>query len=725
MKSKLVLILVLLSTVSHASPLRKAQFTRVLNDVKVVPEQQSPLPAKVGDSISGKTAVTTGVQSRAELKFEDNTLTRLGANSAFSLDEGSRTVDLKQGTLLLQVPKQLGGAKVRTAAITAAVTGTTVLVEYEPNGYVKLIVLEGTMDVFRNDKPSVFTTITAGDMLIMKPNGKEMPAPVQVDLKRLKGTSKLLNQDFGALGNQKYLDNADKQQTDRLNNGELQETSLIVKENLVFIDTDKVIDLLPGVSIKPVITPVPTPSPPTAGGKFGIPPLLGGVAVIDNTTEINTDPLITTAFEGTVGTGQGRIFRPGTTAATDQNIGHYLFGAATNLVGDNVGGGLVAMDYLLARQGYWTTFRFDELHVIGAPTIATLGGPQNLILASNSTLTLCDVDPFNSLSTAVGNWDLSKSGLKNVAFMAADTIDWQNTYSVTGTTQNVFLYTQSLAPVTTMSHTLSGLANPGDIYMTGSYTSRVSLTGGMFTALAGNDLTLSGTPTVAEVAPPNAPVVAATNVNLGAVRDVNLSNGATVAASQQLNIVANRGISITDSSQLRQLSLADPLVITMLACTGDVNMVGASLNSGRVSLAAQQAEITSQSGNVNIQNADLSADVLRVHTLGTNGQLIIGGSNLTATQALKLYAEGSNGMVEFVANSSLNGPTTIAGKTVQVDNGVSVNINDPIDFRVHADNQNFNGGAYGNFTTGGSPINFVPPGNIGPQKGSFASRPGF
>ena len=90
----------------------------MINDVQVLPVEASPVPAKMGDRISGRTAVSTGAQSRAELRFPDKTLTRVGANSIFRMDASTKTVDLEKGVILLQVPKQLGGAKVRTAAVT-------------------------------------------------------------------------------------------------------------------------------------------------------------------------------------------------------------------------------------------------------------------------------------------------------------------------------------------------------------------------------------------------------------------------------------------------------------------------------------------------------------------------------------------------------------------------------------------------------------------------------
>lgn len=290
MKIRFALLLMLVSVQAlNAAALRKAQFTRIMNDVKVVPEQQQPVPAKVGDSVSGKTAVSTGVQSRAELRFEDNTITRLGANCLFSLDEGSRTVDLKQGTILLQVPKQLGGARVRTAAITAVVTGTTVMVEYNAAGVAKFIVLEGQMDVFHNDNRSIFVTLKAGDMLVTDPKNPFFPAPVQVDLKRLKQTSQLMSEkNFGALGNQKFLKEADDEQKAKIKDGELQESSLVTKNHVEFNDLTKRLDLLPRpqVIIPVVAVPVieapvrPQPQvvapPPNGGGTPGTGPPVRG-----------------------------------------------------------------------------------------------------------------------------------------------------------------------------------------------------------------------------------------------------------------------------------------------------------------------------------------------------------------------------------------------------------------------------------------------------------------
>jgi FecR protein. len=45
------------------------------------------------------------MQSRSELKFPDQTLARLGANTIFSFNEGTRDLNLQDGAMLLRVPK--------------------------------------------------------------------------------------------------------------------------------------------------------------------------------------------------------------------------------------------------------------------------------------------------------------------------------------------------------------------------------------------------------------------------------------------------------------------------------------------------------------------------------------------------------------------------------------------------------------------------------------------
>ena len=112
-----------LSNEVSADELKEAKVTQVIQDVRMLPSNASPRPAAVNDNVRQGTAVQTGVQSRSELTFKDQTITRLGEKTIFSVGEGPRTMDLGSGQFLLYAPKKAGGAKVKAGPVTAAITG--------------------------------------------------------------------------------------------------------------------------------------------------------------------------------------------------------------------------------------------------------------------------------------------------------------------------------------------------------------------------------------------------------------------------------------------------------------------------------------------------------------------------------------------------------------------------------------------------------------------------
>jgi hypothetical protein len=190
---------VVLAATASAAPLKSAEVTKVVNDVRLYPGTGESRAAAAGERIGGATALHTGRRSRAELTFPDSTLTRIGANSVFSFSSGSREMDLEQGSVLIQVPKDHGGAMIRTATVTAAITGSTSMFEYSPGKWVKFINLEGTMTLgIKGRKDRV--NVPEGQMIIMHPNAREVPAPVIINLARLVRSSNLAStRTFGPL----------------------------------------------------------------------------------------------------------------------------------------------------------------------------------------------------------------------------------------------------------------------------------------------------------------------------------------------------------------------------------------------------------------------------------------------------------------------------------------------------------------------------------------------
>ena len=106
-----------------AHELKEAKVTQVIQDVRVLPTNASPRPAAVNDDVHQGSAVQTGVQSRSELTFQDQTITRLGEKTIFSVGQGARTIELGSGQFLLYAPKKSSGTKVKMGTLTAAITG--------------------------------------------------------------------------------------------------------------------------------------------------------------------------------------------------------------------------------------------------------------------------------------------------------------------------------------------------------------------------------------------------------------------------------------------------------------------------------------------------------------------------------------------------------------------------------------------------------------------------
>src|SRR4029453_19360999 len=147
-------LMILPSADIRAAELQEAQVTQVIQDVRVLPSNGSPRPASLHDRVHQDEAVRTGVESRSELTFQDMTITRLGSQTIFSFKGGTRTINLKSGSILLSVPKNSGGGQIKTAAVTASVTGTKIVMQYHPDHF-EFRVLEGDANLCQNESKNV------------------------------------------------------------------------------------------------------------------------------------------------------------------------------------------------------------------------------------------------------------------------------------------------------------------------------------------------------------------------------------------------------------------------------------------------------------------------------------------------------------------------------------------------------------------------------------------
>ena len=144
----------------------------------------------------------------AEVEFNDKTVTRLGSKSVFTFDGRPRKYKVNQGIAIICVPKASGTEKgkkhgeINSSALTAAIEGTTVLVQEmdlppekpggKPRHASRMIFLEGSGTVTAPDGKKS-RKIKAGQMMVRFEDDPGLPVPVDVDLAALLQGSPLMS----------------------------------------------------------------------------------------------------------------------------------------------------------------------------------------------------------------------------------------------------------------------------------------------------------------------------------------------------------------------------------------------------------------------------------------------------------------------------------------------------------------------------------------------------
>jgi FecR protein len=397
--------------ISSAAPLTEAHVTKIINQVKLIDPVSGDRDAKLDDVVRGDLALITGIKSRSELLFQDNTLTRLGPESYFSFKSGTRDMTLQKGTMLLQVPKGLGGAKIHSASITATITGTTIMMEYVPQREIKILVLEGTLRLSMNGRFGDSLLMTPGKMVIMSPNARRVPDPITVDLKKVVHTSTLVNMgekhakqasgDTSTLPSIKSIEKeVDRQQSGK-DRHRLVDTNLVIlgKGTTVVLGSDNLMaDLAvrndvaniaaslvpspkPEVTLPPTPNPTPNPAPtpnPNPPPNGAPPPPPPGVYLTDNTTTIATQSA--SASITTQGVAySGVIYKDLTTNGSPSG---FLFAGPSAF--DNESD---FDNFYLKQFKQSAVFTFDSLQLGGGITFSLNGGTNSVALVGNTGIT--------------------------------------------------------------------------------------------------------------------------------------------------------------------------------------------------------------------------------------------------------------------------------------------------------------------------------------------------
>jgi FecR-like protein len=225
---RVLLVCLLLTAVClNAAQSRETRVTRVVNDVKLLPPLAAAHPAAVSDSVRDGDAIRTGVVSRIELTITDQTIVRLGAKTILSFNDGMHTMNLGEGAMLFQIPKGAGGVKIKTAAITAASTGATGIIERHANFYIKVLVLEGTVRCYLANQIGQSLLIYPGQILITKPDVTALPDPAHFDIARVMKTC-LLVREFQPLLSQRLIESEEQKQVNLMAKGTYVPSNLVI-----------------------------------------------------------------------------------------------------------------------------------------------------------------------------------------------------------------------------------------------------------------------------------------------------------------------------------------------------------------------------------------------------------------------------------------------------------------------------------------------------------------
>lgn len=202
----------LAASVLSAAPLvlDRSTVTEVVNQVdRIAVPTDAVTPAAVQMELRAPDRLRTGRESRAELRAEDGTITRVGANTLFAFDPRGRELRLDRGSLLFHSPTGKGGGTIRTSSASATVLGTTLIAATTPDGGYKLLVLEGRAEVKFASGNAL--QLEAGQLTFVRPGagGVGLPGPVvPFDLARQVKGSKLVQGFSRPLPSQARIDRA-------------------------------------------------------------------------------------------------------------------------------------------------------------------------------------------------------------------------------------------------------------------------------------------------------------------------------------------------------------------------------------------------------------------------------------------------------------------------------------------------------------------------------------
>jgi hypothetical protein len=195
------LAVMLLATTPAFAGGKGATVTEAVNQVDHGMTQSSDTqPAKIGTMLGDGEYLKTGVKSRAELELANQSITRLGANTIFNYSAADNQIDLQAGTVLFSKPKDGQQMNIKTAAVTAAIVGTTGFMQRHGKS-VLFGLIEGKGVLTIGDTTYV---VHGGEILKFAPG--QPPQIFAFNVPLFMSTSPLITRFHHHLPNQRFID---------------------------------------------------------------------------------------------------------------------------------------------------------------------------------------------------------------------------------------------------------------------------------------------------------------------------------------------------------------------------------------------------------------------------------------------------------------------------------------------------------------------------------------
>ena len=113
-------------------PLTRADVESVHSTVEYIPDGRLARPATVNDWLALGDALRTAAGARAELRFNDGSLARIGERATFWFVPNTRNFRLSNGTALFLIPPNRGPSNIETPSAVTGIQGTALVVRHIP-----------------------------------------------------------------------------------------------------------------------------------------------------------------------------------------------------------------------------------------------------------------------------------------------------------------------------------------------------------------------------------------------------------------------------------------------------------------------------------------------------------------------------------------------------------------------------------------------------------------